>query len=256
MSIRELTWEEAFAREGAFWKHDGNKQRAYALLTSGRISDKFFNGGRVIKNPALLTRAVGHLVHKPQLVAYLDGLRGPPPAYRVPSSQGEPSPAIHGPRIITGRVVGPPYGATTFAYELARHLGWEVACPVKKTCKNDREEEVVVPGEFSLDRSMDEFREGELVLLGEDTITSGKSVRAMRKEVGRVCPTAQILPFVMALCNRSGKSHVDDMEIVSLIAPDMSSWEEGKNPFTGGPELVPPLRPKGKNWEILTRAYD
>ena len=79
MKIREIAWEEAFNQAGAFWIHDHNPRRPYARLSSGLISNGFFNGDRVVRKPGLMSRAVGKLMHAPELLEALSNAPDPEP---------------------------------------------------------------------------------------------------------------------------------------------------------------------------------
>ena len=57
MTSDEDGWATEFGLAGAYWLHDKNPRRPYALLTSGLISDGFFNGGRVGEDGLLFGRA-------------------------------------------------------------------------------------------------------------------------------------------------------------------------------------------------------
>ena len=50
-------WEVEFSLAGAYWRHDGNPRRPFALLSSGMISDGYFNAGRVVEDGVLFGRA-------------------------------------------------------------------------------------------------------------------------------------------------------------------------------------------------------
>lgn len=56
-----MDWEKRFSDIGAFWFHDGNPKRPYARLTSGRISNGFFNGGIVCEHAKLYGKACEEL---------------------------------------------------------------------------------------------------------------------------------------------------------------------------------------------------
>ena len=77
---------------GALWQHDGNPKRPYALLTSGKISDFYFNGSKVIEKPLLLSEVVEEVLRQIEF------------------------------QIHPGVVLGPAVGAIPFVYEMARSL--------------------------------------------------------------------------------------------------------------------------------------
>ncbi len=64
MTNDEQDWATEFGLAGAYWLHDQNPKRPYALLTSGLISNGFFNGGRVGEDGLLFARACEALWRK------------------------------------------------------------------------------------------------------------------------------------------------------------------------------------------------
>lgn len=256
-----MDWEDKFKKAGAFWEHDGNKLRPYARLTSGRISNRFFNADNLIDQPDVIAQAAGHLVHHPVFAEALKTLRRERKAVRTRSSQSDDDTiVIHEDTRAVTRVQGAAYGSITLAHEIARHIGCRFAFTTKATKMVEWDgvvREVIVPGKMSLARFADRFREGEVVVFVEDTITTGGTMAETKQKVREAAPNAIFVPCILALCNRSGKESIDGMRIASLISPEFPSWEEGCNPFTAdGKELVPPLKAKGKNWEILNRKYE
>lgn len=204
---------------GALWHHDGNPKRPYALLTSGRISNFFFNGSKIIERPELVGKVA-------ELMANMA-------RYRL---KGERPYAV----------VGPPMGAIILAHEVA----WNLPPARFWFTEQDKKTGTQVLGRFA-----PESRDA-MVLVVEDVITTGESARDTVKAVldsGRV---HGVYTFVLCIVNRSGKTTLPDgREIIPLMDFDAQSWERGHNPFTGGPELVEPVRPK-TNWDALTQAYD
>ena len=101
-----------------------------------------------------------------------------------------------------------------------------------------------------------EFSDDERFLLVEDTITTGGTLHKLRDALKTVCASDPVyVSVILALCNRSGMTHLDGVPIFSLVTPNFKTWEEGNNPFTtDGKELVPPVHPK-LNWHELTRDY-
>jgi adenine/guanine phosphoribosyltransferase-like PRPP-binding protein len=254
-------FESLFKRAGAFWKHDGKLKRPFAELTTPaedgrrRISDGFFNADRLVRYPALLAQTAGHLIHNRDFVALRDRLGGPAPNYQRSTTQSDEPVSIRDQRIRISRVIGAAYGGITLAHEVARHIGCEMAYAIHPTRVNDRGETVVIKDEMSLERFEPDFLEGETVLLVEDTLTTGRTMAKARKALKKSHPTARILPCLLTICNRSGKTEIDGMPVFSVIEPDFKVWVEGENPYTRGAEQVEPLRPKGKNWDILNAQY-
>jgi len=89
-------------------------------------------------------------------------------------------------------VVGPAYGGIIVAYELARALGVRAIFTERKD------------GEMQLRRGF-EIEKGERILIAEDVITTGKSVKEVIKSLTLYKPK---IVSVASLINRSGKKDV------------------------------------------------
>lgn len=253
-----MDWEKWFTDLNVFWFHDGHPKRPYARLTSNLISEGFFNGDRLAKSPHHLDQAVGHLMHDPRLERAFVRLCGPRRIVRSPQARKstmadtpEPIQVEEQVRPRLVRVVGVAHGATLLAGAVARHAGAEVAIAIYPTYEKDGLT-IVDKTRVSLERFAEDFGEDDVCCIAEDTVTTGDTVRKARDEIRRIAPGTRLLPCVLCMCNRSGQTHVDDLEIISLISPRIRKWKEGENPYTpDGKELVQPLRPKGGNWKIL-----
>ncbi len=206
----------SFKKGGALWQHDGNPKRPYALLTSGKISDFFFNGSKVIEEPVLLNDVVGELLHMAKRYADRPNI-----------------------------VVGPAVGAIPIVYEAARQLQ-----PYTRAWFAEKEE-----GEMKIKRFEADDR-AQNALLVEDVITTMGSVLKVRAALKTLMPDIKIEPVVLCIVNRSGQTALPTGEkIISILEPDAKSWERGENPFTtDGQELVEPLRPKS-NWDAMNKQY-
>jgi orotate phosphoribosyltransferase len=221
MSKLETTWIEEFEKLGAFWEHDGNPKRPYVRLASEKISNGFFNAGKVARHANVLHRAAKVLVntHWEFMASERSRLGLKPPLV----------------------IIGPAMGGITLAHEIASFMHAETIVAEKSG------DTFVLPREQPVDDST--------IILCEDTLTTGGSVLKVRDMITRTYPNVAIAPFVLAVLNRSGKEIVDGLAIKSLIRKSFQVWEEGSNPFTPeGKELVPPVKAK-LNWEALTKAY-
>lgn len=223
MQYNSLRWIEEYQKKGAYWLHDGNKKRPHALLTSGLHSGGFFNSGLVAEDPFLLDYACGDMV---QLL----------------EQQGVRISKID-------RVVGPAMGAITIAHDVTRHIRTISGRPCfsSYTEKGLAESE---NGRMLFRRTS--VKPGETVLLVEDVVTTGDSVNATSKAVADA--GGIILPFVLAIVNRSGLFEVGDKKIIAIIDQPMPSWTSRMCPLCKmGSEAI---RPKEKdNWARLNAAY-
>lgn len=224
--MTEDDWKRRFGQCGAFWQHDRNPKRPYARLTSGLISDGFFNGGRVAEeDPSTFSFATKSLMYRFQEMV------------RHGLDQGQP--------FTCPRVIGAEYGGIALSVLFAAEGGYKSAFAQKQP-----------DGTLAFLRA--DIKPDETFLMVEDTITTGGTVLNLMDAARRKLDSteAKFVPVVYALCNRSGKNYVGEFQIVSLISPDFRTWEEGSNPFTpNGAEIVPPVRPK-TDWAALTRNYD
>ncbi len=57
-------WMRVCQENHVLWLHDGNPKRPHALLTSGKHSTGFFNGGILTEDAALLDRAADDIVSR------------------------------------------------------------------------------------------------------------------------------------------------------------------------------------------------
>jgi len=163
-----------------------------------------------------------HVVQRPALVRGIltahDGLQP-----HLPSGDDKPD-----------WVVGSAMGAITFAFAAAEQLGAKAGYTEKSK------------GEMKLSRFV--LQDGVRVLVVEDVISTGgstlKTIEALRR-TGSV----RILPYVICLVNRSGKDHLGEFEIRSLLTPSIHSWEPDECPLCQKGSQA--LRPK-ENWKELT----
>lgn len=215
-----MDWPGKFTKVEAFWKHDGNPKRPYALLTSGKISDCFFNGSRVIERPKLTQKVATDLI-----------------AIRNKFEVGAMYPQI---------VVGPAVGAIPLIHEVARQL------PRSPRAWFSEE---VGPTKLIIIKRFDNADNLRYALLVEDVITTGKSTIKTIEALQRLDPMITTLPNVLCIVNRSGKTTLPNgAGIIALYTIAAQTWDRGQNPYTpDGQELVEPVRPKA-NWAALIRV--
>ncbi len=218
MSRKTDGWVKKYQEKDALWIHDGNVERPHALLTSGMHSNGFFNSRLVTSDEPLLREAASDLV---EIYRHAKGFtKGP------------------------GLIVGPQTGATKLAefisdeYERYRPCGW---VSPEKVGEGKNREMLFSPEEFSV-------LEGEDVLLCEDVITTGGSIDLTAKAVTKA--RATILPFVLALVNRSGLKELSGRKILALIDRPMQTWTEEECPLCKLKSK--PFRPKD-NWYLLNK---
>lgn len=122
-------------------------------------------------------------------------------------------------------VIGPALGAVQMAYEVSRHLG----------CRNVFAERV--DGVFALRRGF-AIDPGERVLVVEDTVTTGGSVREVIELVHSLNGE---VTGVGCLVDRSGGNTNFGVPLKSALAVDIASWEENDCPLCK--QGVPIIKP-------------
>jgi orotate phosphoribosyltransferase len=221
--LMEEAWLDEFKRVGALWLHDDNCNRPHALLTSEKHSSGFFNADRVIEDPSLLKDACARLVHLLERV-------------------------LHPVRI--DRVMGPAMGAVTIAFSVAgaiqdRHLSPnDTSWGYFEKIGEGPEKRMTIPRA--------NVRKGDRILLVEDVITTAGSLVLAERAV--FDKEAIIIPFVLALVNRSGHMVANGNSIIALIEHPMPTWAPEECPLCKqGSEAI---RPKeGGNWQRLNDNY-
>lgn len=222
-AINNDRWSDMFKKTGALWIHDGHSERPYALLTSGKISDVFFNCSKLIEQPNVLEQVADELISATRRAMLPD-------------------------RFYPDAVVGPATGAITLAYTIARKIIDSRAWYTEPEGEGKTKTMVL--------KRFEPYKQGMTVFAVEDVITTGASTDTSASAALEVDPTIDVFDYVACIVNRSGfETTPMGRKIISLLSIKAQVWERGKNPFTpDGAEFVEPVRPKA-NWHALTRAY-
>ncbi|MEI7719863.1 MAG: hypothetical protein WCI89_01490 [bacterium] len=122
-------------------------------------------------------------------------------------------------------VVGPAFGAITIAYELARRIFYLH----ERSCFSGYCEKVGEDPERRMIFTRVSFQPDEVVLPCEDVITSARSALLMTDAAK--AQNASVLPFLLALVNRSGITNAGEMKIISLINHPLSDWQPEECPL-------------------------
>lgn len=223
MKRTEDEWEHIVARHEILWCHDGNMKRPHALLTSGKHSDGFFDAGRLFfDHPRLARELVSDFV------------------------ETKVQPAFQG-RLAIGCIIGPAFGAITFARDVADALDTKFCFTVPKG--EGSEKTFALEKRFSI--------AGQVVLPVEDVITTAGSIRKtieVAESAGAIVPEA-----ILAICNRSGLQEVGGRQIIAMFDIPMKTWD-GIADCPCCKEGSRAIRPKEKtpedNWKKLTARYD
>ena len=96
----EIDWIKKFKDIGMLWLHDKDFNKVHALLTSGKHSDGYNNGAKLVENPRILEEVVAAMIDNSK--EYLNG--------EIPDV-----------------IMGPAMGAITIGHEWARQLGTKFA---------------------------------------------------------------------------------------------------------------------------------
>ena len=187
-----MTYQEEvlrmFQEYNAAWIHNGNPQNPHAELTSGKCSNAFFDCLRVLCHPNLNEMLAKALVEK---------LRD------------------RGVREVDW-VIGSPYAAIAFSYEVAKMLG-AVHGFAEKVLSSNGEKEMAWPRL--------EIPGGAKVLQVEELITTSKTFRAVCAAVRRDNPNpVEFLPVVGTIIHRPPELPADysGVEVVSLA--ELEVW--------------------------------
>ena len=204
-------WGKKFEEAGALWRMNyDNEEGGHALLTSGKHSDAYSNGAKIVQNPQMVEAVIADLLEKIKQHE----------AYQKPDW-----------------VVGPAYGAVTYAHEAARQLDTKYAFT---------EIEYTDEGKMQVLKRFD-IAEGDVVLVIEDLKTTGGSAQKTIDVVEAV--GANVLPMVGFITNWT-EPKIGERDVISLIEPTMNIWESDECPLCEkGSEAV---RPK-YDWDKLAR---
>ncbi len=220
----EAYWIGQYKVKGALWIHDGNPIRPHALLTSDNHSNGFFNSRLVIPDEVLLREAATDLLKI--FAIYGGGIN------------------------LIDVVAGPQTGATKLAELLSDQINGYTRGESFFVSPEKSKPDVAKSMIFS-----DEERDlllGQTVLLCEDVITTGGSIGLTEKAI--IEAGGKVLPFVLALVNRSGLTEVNGKKIIALINRDMPVYEPHDCPICKqGSEAIPAKDPA--NWVRLNAVY-
>ncbi|HSE39745.1 MAG TPA: orotate phosphoribosyltransferase [Acidobacteriota bacterium] len=145
--------------------------------------------------------------------------------------------ASHLSDIKTDWVIGSAFGAITLAHAVAYHLGARAGF-------TEKDGELMKLARF-------EITPNEKVLVVEDTISTGGSTKkTIEGIIASGLPEENILPYIVALVNRSGSKELAGRTIRSLLTPVIHAWPPAECPLCK--EGSQPVRPKA-HWNELTR---
>ena len=122
-------------------------------------------------------------------------------------------------------VVSPALGGLIIGHEVGRGLG-------VRACFTER-----VEGVMTLRRGF-HIEQGEQILLVEDVITTGRSTQETAVAVSQV---GGVPVGVACIANRSGKPHLGDLPLLSLVELDIPTFEPSSCPLcAAGKEIIKP----------------
>lgn len=232
---------------GGYWKYDN--KRYLAKLTSGKISDEFFNLTMLTQVSSALDRWCNELTSM-----LLENF------YKQQTNHDIGSGIV---------VVGPGMGAITMAFSVSRYIGnskafftepYETTEPIingvtTKKCQ--------ILKRFTLP-------ENATVFLVEDVITTGGSVQATLNALDAAGVKFNLVPIVGCLVDRRAEKgpinlslrmdpdpacpyHIVPAEVISIVSTTPRAWdtlEEAKKVY---PQVEDALRPK-ENWQKLVEG--
>ena len=207
----QLDWAKKLEDAGALWRMNYDAEGAHAKLTSGKHSDAYANCAKIVENPQLVAEIAEGII----------GNLEETPGYEKPEW-----------------VVGPAYGAVTFAHEVARQLGVKFGFT---------EVEYTNEGKMQVLKRFNIPRGAKTLVIEDVTTTGGSALKTINvlKEMG-----IDVLPMVGLILNWSGKDDIDGNKLVPLINAQMMVYDpESCTLCKEGREAV---RPKA-NWDRLAR---
>ncbi len=213
--LNEITIRGWFDRCDAIWLHDGDPKKPHAELTSGMCSNGFFDCLRVLRNPSLCEILATQL------------------AKRLKQSGIESA----------DWVIGSPYAAITFSYEVAKALDAVHAFTEKDP--NDPAGKKMVWRRMAISK-------GETVISIEELITTAGTFREVRRAVVEGNPNpVDFLPVVGTLVHRPPKLPADygDIKVIPLIEEKVWAVKPEECPLCKAGSQR--LRPK-THWKELT----
>lgn len=217
-SYQQVLFESRCKEAGALWQYPG--QGAHVVLHSGRHSNFFFDGGKVVSNPILLD----------QMCRFLTG------------------PIISFQKLSDLKwVVGPAMGAIKIADGVARHLSRKQKRLIKSSYT-----EKTPDGKMAFLKA-DAPKSGDVCLVVEDTLTTGDSSNMCAEQV--LARGAIVVPIRLALVNRSG-SHTlpNGEEIISVLSYSPNSWDPEECPICRRGSLAIKEPKKQENWNRLVAS--
>lgn len=216
-------WTDRLKRLNALWIHDQNVHRPHIEIneyhSSGYFSDE------IMENSELLDEAAADIA----LLLYCKHMS----LFNT-----------------LNRVVGPAFGAITFAHDVARNIS-----RIRKnfTCLDSFGVKKSTNGVKSIVFEKSRIIPGEKVLVCDNVISTGEGVRLTMKAVQE--QDGVILPCVVALLNLSGVDEICGKRIIALINYPMPKWPPSECPLCKvGSEAIAPT---ASNWarlnEVLSR---
>lgn len=210
--LTQKEWEKELRRIGVIWQHDGHPDRPYALLTSGKISDTFFDLSYALAFPAILKHAADHI--------------------------SEQIHADHGATTKDLIICGQMSGSVGIALMVAERLGADYLYTIKD--ESSEEKKMLLDPRF--EGIHDTARD---VLLIEDVVTTARTSSASDAALNEAgFDTRNTLYTVVS---RVPSGLTQGFMISGCYTPrfEIKTWDRGQNPYTmDGSELVEPLRPK------------
>lgn len=182
----KINWWDKLKEMWILWQHDGDCSKPHALLTSGKHSDAFNNGSKLVESPIMLSLVVNWMMEN------IDWL-------------------VEKEKPIW--VVWPAFWAITIWHELARQLNTKFAFT----------EPVQTPeGKMQVLKRFD-IKAWDTVLVVEDAITTWwsivKTINALEEA------WAIVLPYVATIVNWSWSDKLWDRQIHALFDWKMNIWE-------------------------------
>ena len=204
-------WGKKLEEAGALWRMNYDAKGAHALLTSGKHSDGYMNCAKIVTDPNLTAEVAGGIIEN--LKEQTD--------FEMPDY-----------------VVGPSYGAITFAHEVARQLGVKFGFTEVVHTEEGKMQEL---------KRFDIPSDAKVLVIEDVTTTGGSALKTINALKDAGCT---VLPMLGIIINWSGEKEIEGHKIVPLLEAQMMVYEADECSLCKeGGEAV---RPKSR-WADLAR---
>ena len=221
----EARWDAKYHAMHVRYDHDGDPRRPHGLFASKLHSGQVFYGEMLTQHPHIFSLAAEDLVEK-----FIADEGNDPNEIDV--------------------VIGPAVGGVIISYEIARLIGHRKKSGVCRTvfCQkqidNDGQEIMVIERHA--------IREGERLLIGDDTATDGGTKERTKEAIIR--KGGIVLPNLLLFFNRSGLQEIAGLKITALVSQHLPATTAEDCRYCKIGSVAKRLK-TADDWNEFTREY-